>query len=94
MLPSACYFSKIVTVIRSDHRCKPTGAYGRFWHTGGMASCGMASPGMAMCGMGRPGMTRCGMGSPGMAKCGMGSWHLVLPEIVRVRVITLNGIAK
>ena len=74
--------------------CKPSGAYGRFWHPGGMASCSMGSPGMAMCGMGRPGMTRCGMGSPGMAKCGMGSWHLVLPEIVRVRVITLNGIAK
>ena len=26
-----------------------------------------------------------------MARCGMGAWHLVLPEIFRVRVITLNG---
>ena len=84
-----------------EMRCWPSGAYGRFWHTGGMASCGMGSPGMAMCGMARCGMAMCdmarcgmamcGMARCGMARCGMGAWHLVLPEIFRVRVITLNG---
>ena len=75
------------------NRCKPSGAYGRFWHTGGMGNPGMGSPGMGNPGMGSPGMGNPGMGSPGMGNPGMGSWHLLLAAIVRVRVVTHNSIA-
>ena len=78
---------------KTTYRCKPSGAYGRFWHTGGMASCGMGSPGMGNPGMGSPGMGNPGMGSPGMGNPGMWSWHLLLAAIVRVRVVTHNSIA-